>query len=101
MDFTSIRQTNTCHPLLGAKQIFNLAKGEIQARISADKLPSRFAVEIPVHLRARPLNSRALAAVQQPELDSGTVGDTCHDAIHGVNLANQMPFSQPSDRRIA
>ena len=61
----------------------------------------RFAIELAIRLGARPLNSRALATVQEAVLNAGLVGDAPHDPVKGINLAHEMAFSKPANGRIA
>ena len=61
----------------------------------------RPAIELAVGLRARPAHRRALAAVQDAELDAGPVDRAPHDAVERIDLAHQMPLAEPADRRIA
>ena len=61
----------------------------------------RGGIEPPVLLRARPAHRRPLAAVENAELDAALVGDTPHQAIKGIDLADEMPLPQPADRGIA
>jgi hypothetical protein len=52
-------------------------------------------------LRPRPLNRRALPTIQQPKLNAGMIRRTGHNTIQRINLANQMPLAQTTNRRIA
>ena len=61
----------------------------------------RQAIELAVGLGARPLHRRALAAVEDAELDAGGVGGAAHQAVERVDLAHQMALAEPADRRIA
>ena len=59
------------------------------------------AVELAVGLGARTAHRRALAAVEQPELDAGRIGRPAHHAVQRIDLAHQMALAEPADRRIA
>ena len=59
------------------------------------------AVELAVRLGARPAHGRALAPVEQPELDAGRVGDPAHQAAERIDLADEVPLADAADRGIA
>jgi hypothetical protein len=58
-------------------------------------------VEVLVLLRAWAAHRRAAAAVQQPELDSARVREAAHCASQRVDLADEMPLREATDRGIA
>ncbi len=59
------------------------------------------AVELAVGLGARPAHRRALAAVQDAELDAGAIDRPAHDAVERIDLAHQMALAEAADRRVA
>src|SRR5215472_15462232 len=59
------------------------------------------AIELPVSLRAGATHRGSLAAVQDAELYSGPVNCQAHDAVECIDLAYQMAFAEPADRRVA
>ena len=59
------------------------------------------AVELAVGLGARAAHRRALAAVEDAELDAGGVGGAAHQPVERVDLAHQMALAEPADGRIA
>ena len=61
----------------------------------------RLAIELAVGLGARPAHGRALAAVEQAELDAGRIRDPAHQAVQRIDLAHQMALADPADRGIA
>ena len=54
-----------------------------------------------VGLRPRALDGRALAAIEDAELDAGQVRGARHQAVERVDLAHEMAFAEPADRRVA
>src|SRR5690606_24743823 len=58
-------------------------------------------VEFSVGLGARPAHSRSFAAIKYPELDAAEVGDAAHQAVERVDLADEVPLSQPADGGVA
>ena len=58
-------------------------------------------VELPVGLGAGAAHRRALAAVEQAELDAGGVRHTAHQPVQGIDLADEVALAQAADRRIA
>jgi hypothetical protein len=59
------------------------------------------AIELTVDLRARSAHRCALGAVQHAELDARLVGQTAHQAVECVDLADEMPLAQAADSRVA
>ena len=59
------------------------------------------AIQLAICLRARAANSRALGAVQQPELNSSPVNHSAHQTIQRIDLPHQMAFAKPADGWIA
>ncbi len=57
-------------------------------------------IELAVGLSTGTADGRALAAVQNPELDAALVGDPAHQAVQGVDLPDQMALAEPADRRV-
>ena len=54
-----------------------------------------------VRLHARPPNCRALASIEHSAVDRRSVRRARHQAVEHVELANEMPFPDPADRRVA
>ncbi len=52
-------------------------------------------------MRARPLDGRAFAAIQQTELDPRLVRQAAHDAVQRVDLADKVALAKTADSRIA
>ena len=50
-------------------------------------------IELPVGLRARALDGRPLAAIEDAELDAGCIGGARHHAVQRIDLANQMALA--------
>ena len=61
----------------------------------------RGGIELAVGLGARAAHRRALAAVENAELDAAGIGDSAHQAVERVDLPDQMALAEPADRRIA
>ena len=64
-------------------------------------VPYGRAVQHAVGLRARGTDSRALAAVENAELDAGLVGGGGHRATKSVDFLDQMALADAADRRVA
>ncbi len=58
-------------------------------------------VRLLVGLGARAVHGRALAAIEQAELDAGGVDCPAHRPPQRVNLADNLPLGHAADRRIA
>jgi hypothetical protein len=59
------------------------------------------AIKLAIGLRARPLNRRALAPVENAELDARRIGNAAHHAIERVDLADEVAFAQASNGGVA
>ena len=59
------------------------------------------AIQPAVGLGARATHRRPFASVQQLEMNAGRVRHLAHQAVKGIDLANQMSLADPADRRVA
>ncbi len=83
------------------QQILGRPLDDVEIRRFGQQFGDGAAIELAVGLGARPAHRRALAAVQDAELDPGAVDRPAHDAVERIDLAHQMPLAEPADRRIA
>ena len=58
-------------------------------------------IKRPVCLRTGAMYSRPTRFVQHAELDTRRINSTRHDPVQRINLADQMPFPQPANGRVA
>ena len=65
--------------------------------VRADGLP----IELPVRLGARGAHRRALAGIQDAELDAGAVRGARHGAAQGIDLPHQMALADAADGGVA
>ena len=73
----------------------------LRLAVSSDRGLHRGGVELAVGLGARPPDGRALAAVEHPELNAAGIRDPAHQAVQGVDFADQMALAETADRGIA
>ncbi len=73
----------------------------LEAGGGADRGLHGLPVELAVGLGAGALDGGALGAVEQAELDAGSVGDAAHEAVEGVDLADQVAFAEAANGRVA
>ncbi|MBB4191045.1 hypothetical protein GGD53_001186 [Rhizobium aethiopicum] len=78
-----------------------VALDNVQAWRRFDCSEHRQPVKLSICLGPWTPHGRTLFAVQHSELDAGNIGNAAHQAIHRVDLTNQMSFAEPADRRIA
>jgi hypothetical protein len=78
---------------------FSLPQMEIRGRFK--RAPHLGAIAHAIRLCPWGLNRRPPRAVEQTKLDSSAVDDATHDAAERVNLADEMTFRDPANRRIA
>ncbi len=83
------------------QQILDRLLEEREPRSSFEPSPDRPAIEHTVSLRPGRTNRRALAGVENPELDPRLVGGERHCPAERIDLLDQMPLADPPDRRIA
>jgi hypothetical protein len=55
----------------------------------------------PVRLHTRAANRSALARVEHPVVNGRVIGSARDQPVEGIDLAHEMPFTQPSNRRVA
>ena len=82
-------------------QILNATFNDRKVRRLRNRRLHGLAIELAICLRARPMHGRTLRAIEQPELDSRLIRDPAHQAIQRIDFADQMPLTEPTNRRIA
>jgi hypothetical protein len=101
VDFPTVRQQNASQPAISDKEIGRLTLLDTQSIAAADQILHGGAVKRPIGLCAGTSDGRSLAAVENPELDAGPVGRPPHEAIQGIDLANEVALPQSADGRVA
>jgi hypothetical protein len=82
-------------------EISDLGRHDGKPRLPGYKLLDSLAIKRPVRLCAWPPHSRALPAIENPELYSGCVSREGHDSIQRIDLAHKMSLAQSANGRIA
>ena len=82
-------------------QVLHRRRAQCQGGRGVQRRPHGAAIQRAVRLRPRPAHRRPLAPVQQLEMDARRVRHPAHQAVERINLTHQMPFADPTDRRIA
>jgi hypothetical protein len=100
-EFPAVGEPDPRDAAILQQKIIGLALYHRQIGRFADGRLHRCRVKLPVRLGARPAHGRALAAVQDTELDAGLVGHPAHQSIQGVDLADQVPLAQAANGGIA
>ena len=98
---SAITQTDTCNGPLSHHEIDDLAKDDLKPFLLRQHRPHGVTVKLPISLGSGTLHRRTLAPIQQTKLNAGPVRDTAHDSVQGIDFSYKMPFSKPSDRRVA
>ena len=88
-------------PARSNQNIVRLALDHLEIGDFGDRRLHRRGIEFAVRLRPRSSDCRSLAAIQNPKLDAAAIGHPTHQAVQGIDLANQMTLAESSDRRIA
>src|SRR5579885_938588 len=81
----AVAKHHTAHTALGVeRQVLGGALDDCQTLDLLEDRRHRTTIQLPVSLSARPAHRRALAAVQEAELDAGPVDRPAHDAIERI-----------------
>mgnify|MGYP003693733235 CR=1 FL=1 len=99
--FAAIAQADTGDAAVRDDQLVRLAFDHAEIGGFDDRGLHRGGIKLAVGLGARSADGRALAAVQHPELDAAGIGHPAHQAVQGIDLADQMAFAETADGGIA
>ena len=96
---------NLCHgpddPVAFQQQVIDRLLEQPQVRLVLQPLADRRLVEQPIGLCPGRAHRRALARIEDAELDAGFVGGQRHRAAQRVDLLDQVPLADAADRRVA
>jgi len=93
--------TSTEPSFLFKKQVLNRIGDEDQIVPFGQKGLNSLSIELSVGLRSGTAHSRAFAAIQHSELDTRAIDCPAHNTVQGIDLSNQVAFSQASNGWIA
>ena len=82
-------------------EVDDLPLAEKESRLAVQKPAGFNAVTGAVALGTDRLNGGTFSGIEHFELDSGPVGQFPHGSAHGIDLPDDMSFSDPADRGIA
>ena len=97
----AVRQGDGRDAVAGDVEAESLALDEREVRLRRQGPLHGGAVEGAVRLGAGAAHGRALAAVQDAELDAAGVGHPGHDAVEGVDLADEVALAEAADGGVA
>ena len=98
----AVSRDHGLYPTPGAEdEILDRRGAHLEIRLFADQVPHGQPVQHAVGLGTRAAHGRALADVEDPELDAGTVYGAAHETVQRVDLAHQLALGQPADGRVA
>ena len=92
---------DAAHPRAVEQQAVDVLLQQREVRLCIEQRANRALVENAIGLGARRAYGRALARVQDPEMDPGAVDRARHRAAERVDLLREMTFADPADRGIA
>jgi hypothetical protein len=95
------RRPHALDPAILNREIVRLALDHGQICGRQDRPLHGGGVKLAIGLGTRAAHRRTLAPVEDAKLDAALIGDPAHQAIERIDLANEMPLSQPADRGIA
>ncbi len=100
-NLAAIGEFHPANAAIGDDEIVGLRLKHLQIRRFANGGLHCGGIELAIGLRARTAHGRALAAVQNAELDAALVGDAAHEAVQSIDFADQMALAETANRRIA
>src|SRR5438067_12990655 len=89
-----VREAHAGKHSLDQSQVLDLRLDDMEALRSQDRLLHGGRIKPAVRLGPGAAHGRPLAAIEYPELDSPAVGDAAHEAVEGVDLADEMALAQ-------
>ena len=98
---TPVRQPDPGEPAVGLLQGIGLTLDHRQIRGRADRRLHRGRIKLAVGLGAWSAHRRPLAPVEHAELDAALVDHPAHQPVERIDLADQVAFAEPADRRVA
>ena len=100
-DLASVGQCHTADLTVYDLEIIGLGFDHLQVWARADRALHRSRIKLPVGLGSRSADGWTFAAVQDAKLYSAQIGDPTHKPIQGIDLTDQMTFTQTANSRIA
>ena len=88
-------------PAIGDDQFVRLAFDNAEIDGFADRRLHGRGIQFPIGLGPWPAHGRPLAAVEHPELDATGIRHPAHQAVEGVDLADQMTLAETADGGVA
>ncbi len=82
-------------------QVISSLLENLQIVLVLQNRANRCLVQHTVSLSTGCSDSRSLACVEDPELNTATISSTCHGAIERIDLFDQMAFADTADGRVA
>lgn len=74
---------------------------DLEIRLGLHELANGLAIELPVGLGAGRTHCRALAPIEDAEVDAGGIRRPRHHAPQGIDLLHKVALADAADRRIA
>ena len=96
-DGTPISEPHARDLLFRKQEVVYLALNHGQIRRQPQRLLHGRRVELSIGLGARTAHCWPLAAIEEPELNSGGIRHAAHQAVEGVDLAHQVALAEPAD----
>jgi hypothetical protein len=97
----SVEQRDASDMAVMHLEVVDFALDDLEVGLRRDRCLHGFAIELAVGLGAGSANGRALAAIEDAELDARLVGDPAHETIERIDLADEVTLAEPTDGRIA
>jgi hypothetical protein len=89
------------HDAVADQQVVDLSFDNVKIFGFADRPLHRLGVKLAIGLGARTAHGRALAAVEDTELNPAQVRGPPHQTVECIDLADQMALAKSTDRRVA
>ena len=101
-DLFALGRDDSCNTRFSIEtKVSDFGLADFQVRLVGQDRLNGLKIEFAVGLCPGAADGRAFPTVEQTKLDAGTIDRTTHDAVQGVDLADQVSFTQSADGRVA
>ena len=98
---SSLRPHPGAYPCRIHQNVGNGLAPDLEVRLLGQEILNGRAIELAIGLGTGPPHGRPFGEIERPELDPRTIDRPTHDAVQGIDLANQVALAQAADRGVA
>ncbi|MBB5987982.1 hypothetical protein HNP60_003956 [Sphingobium sp. B1D3A] len=89
------------HPSCTLLERSDLATQDVNASLLCHRALHRRAIQPAISLHSGTPHGGTLTGIQHAPMDGRCIGGPGHDAVEGIDLANEMPFAKATNGRVA